>query len=526
MIADSGSLEMLKWAFVAVLFAGSFVGPSRTFGQEPNDDAALRFVVKYDHEFAKGPLDGRLLVLLSKDLVGEPRTRLMNPDSEGWVFAVPVTAWRPGTPIVVDDRAMGYPGKMSDLPKGKYSVQAILSVNEDEHDFTIAPGNGRSQTLRIDLDPGTSGSLDLDIKKEIARRPPADLPRVFYRRIESRYVGRHVGHRRWIDVAVIYPHSFSRDDKLTGKRFPVQYWIPGFEQNTRSAIQFFQSRGLYHSRLDPAPNVENFIHVLVTTDTKSGHHFWVDSENNGPFGLAFRDEIVPQIESEFPIISEPSSRFLVGIGAGGWSALWLAMQNPDMFGGAWAMSPDPLTFTDFYGADLYATPSPDMYTESDGSPRRIISGVTTPLNEFREVARLEDVLGVGGKVGSYEAAFGPRDARGKVRPLFDRTTGIVDREVVAEWSRFDFLRQLEANWATLGSKLNGKLHVFVGKNDGFRRAAAVEKLADWVVKSGAGLEVRIIPNYDHEMLDDPNLHQTLQAEISKARAWALGMRKK
>ncbi|MDP7206210.1 MAG: hypothetical protein QGH11_11610, partial [Pirellulaceae bacterium] len=85
----------------------------------------------------KGAISGRLFVLSSQRDGREPR---FGPDWFGPepFFGVEVRNWQPGTTITIDDRADGFPGKLSELPAGEYHLQALL----DQDFYHSHPNDG------------------------------------------------------------------------------------------------------------------------------------------------------------------------------------------------------------------------------------------------------------------------------------------------------------------------------------------------------------------------------------------------
>ena len=80
------------------------------------------------------PLDGRVLVLLSNDDSAEPRMQINDTPKSQMVFGVTVDGLKPGQDVVVGDDAVGYPvRKLSAVPAGDYTVQAVLNVYETFH---------------------------------------------------------------------------------------------------------------------------------------------------------------------------------------------------------------------------------------------------------------------------------------------------------------------------------------------------------------------------------------------------------
>jgi len=62
--------------------------------------------------------------------------------------------------------------------------------------------------------------------------------------------------------------------------------------------------------------------------------------------------------------------------------------------------------------------------------------------------------------------FGPAAEDGYPRHLWDKRTGEIDPEVAAYMrENYDLRHILQRDWATLGPKLVGKIHIYVGEMD-------------------------------------------------------------
>ena len=68
--------------------------------------------------------------------------------------------------------------------------------------------------------------------------------------------------------------------------------------------------------------------------------YGVNSANNGPFGDAIMQELLPLVETKFRIIREPWARMLSGGSTGGWIAVAHQVFYPDFYGGLFALCPD------------------------------------------------------------------------------------------------------------------------------------------------------------------------------------------
>jgi hypothetical protein len=63
--------------------------------------------------------------------------------------------------------------------------------------------------------------------------------------------------------------------------------------------------------------------------------------------------------------------------------------------------------------------------------------------------------------------YGPRLENGEPSVLWDPITGKIDKDVASAWSRYDLRKYTEDNWADLGPKIAGKLHIWMGDMDNF-----------------------------------------------------------
>ena len=116
------------------------------------------------------------------------------------------------------------------------------------------------------------------------------------------------------------------------------------------------------------------------------------------------------------------------------------------------------------------------------------------LDDF---ARMEDVLGPGGHLHSFEAVFGPRGPDGRPVPAFDRRTGKINRTVLKAWRRYDIVEKIEREWKTLGPKLAGRITVIIGDEDSFYLEGAARRLKAAFERLGADARVIIVPGKDH-----------------------------
>ena len=68
-----------------------------------------QFRVRFGPEQSTSPLDGRILVMLSKDPAEEPRLQINDSPKTQQIFGIDVEGLKPGQDAVVDATALGYP---------------------------------------------------------------------------------------------------------------------------------------------------------------------------------------------------------------------------------------------------------------------------------------------------------------------------------------------------------------------------------------------------------------------------------
>src|SRR5262249_13334767 len=101
-------------------------------------------------------------------------------------------------------------------------------------------------------------------------------------------------------------------------------------------------------------------------------------------------------------------------------------------------------------------------------------GIT--IASIRQLSQHDAVFAThaGGEFGTDDAILGPIGADGYPKPLWDRSTGTIDRDVANYWREHgDIAWYVEKNWSSIGPALVGKLHLFAGDKDHFQRDQGV-----------------------------------------------------
>lgn len=473
-------------------------------GLRAEEPRPLEFQLRFDKAVCDKPFSGRVYVMLTRQETKEL------PAGFNWfkpepIFAHDVRDWKPGETLTITGDTLGYPLKLAELPKETYSIHAVMDLDRGERHFSTAEGNIHSAPLRRELDGKSTGPVELVLGKVYKAKGFTESERVKLVDIESRLLSEFHKRPMRLRAGVVLPKSFKTD---ADKRYPAIYVIPGFGGTHTAA-----AGALARNPTDVA-GVE-MLFVVLDPSCRLGHHVFADSENNGPCGRALVEELIPNIEKEYRAIGKPAARFVTGHSSGGWSSLWLQVTYPDFFGGVWSTAPDPVDFRDFQKINLYRA-GENMFTDTDGQPRPIARRQGKPVLFYKGFSDMEGVMAHGGQLASFEAAFSQRGPDHRPKLLWDRASGKIDPEVARSWEKYDIRLVLERNWKTLGPKLAGKLHVYMGDSDTFYLDGATVLLKEALEKLGSDAVVELFPGKDHGSLMDAALRERIQKEMAAA----------
>jgi enterochelin esterase-like enzyme len=461
----------------------------------------LEFQITFDKSVSDKPFTGRVVVQLSKrEISGLLRgASWFQPEP---FFAKDVKDWKPGEPLVLGADALAFPAPLAQLPAGTYWVQALMDFDRGSIHFSTADGNAYGKAIRKEFNGAETGRVALTIDQVYKdQRNFRETERVKLVDIESKLLTAFRGQPTRLRAGVVLPKSFLDNPK---KRYPVVYEIPGF-----GGDHFGASR---RSSVEVA-GIE-VIWVVLDPSCRLGHHVFADSANNGPCGKALIEELIPHIEKEYRGLGTPVGRAVTGHSSGGWSSLWLQVTYPDFFGGVWSTAPDPVDFRDFQRINIYRK-SENMFKDPEGKDRPLARSGNRPTIMYKPFSDMEVIMGHGGQLGSFEAVFSERGADGKPKQLWDRRTGAIDPDVARSWERYDIRLVLERNWTTLGPKLAGKLHVYMGDQDTFYLEGATVLLKESLKQLGSDAVVELFPGKNHGSLMDANLRNRIAKEMAE-----------
>jgi S-formylglutathione hydrolase FrmB len=456
-----------------------------------------RFRIALSPLLADRPVAGRLFVLMEEGEGDQPALSTGFLPGPTWLAAMEVPRLAPGQAFEFDADRLAYPRPFSQAPPGRRRCMALL---DPDHSYPYTGRNDGDLYGPVvgmpDPDPAAPVTLLLSRRVE----PPAALGDTAFVRgveVESELLAAFWGRPVRMRAGVVLPPGHDREPT---RAYPAVYHVHGFGGNHEEAW----ARGPRLAREMAAGGQPEMVHVFLDGSCPAGHHAFVDSANNGPWGSALTRELIPRLERRFRLLPRPNARFLTGHSSGGWSTLWLQVTYPDFFGGTWSTAPDPVDFRRFIGVDVTPGSTENLFRTVDGRPRNLARAGGRPLCSVEEFARYEAVQGeVGGQLAAFEWAFSPRGPGGRPRGLFDRATGALDPAVQRAWEPYDLRRLLERNWSTLGPKLQGKLHLFCGAEDTFHLEEAVQLFAGFLRRYGSDANCELVPGRDHGNLYAP-----------------------
>lgn len=470
--------------------------------------ADLSFRIRFDPAIHKEKFTGRVYLFTSSKLE-EPRVgpNWFSPEP---FFAQDVADWEPNTAVIfgpeTSEKILGHPQSFADWKPAAGKIQAVIRFNPWEREIGRGPGNGYSSAIVL--------SEDLQSPEEpllVNRLVPAATfeESRWARLVSQRSILMSEFHRRpvMLRAAIILPASYYDQPQ---RRYPVIYTIPGFTGTHHFALATKEPVN------ESNPQGVEFLRVILDPSSPLGHHVFADSANNGPWGQALINELIPEIDRRFRTIPQATARFVTGHSSGGWSSLWLQVTYPESFGGVWSTAPDPVDFRDFQVIDIYR-PKENVYTTADGSRRPLARKSKTEVALwFRDFDHMEETLGPGGQLHSFEAVFSPRGPDGKPLRLWNRQSGEIDAAVAKAWERYDIRLVLERNWPALGPRLADKLHVFMGDADTFYLEGATRLLKESLEKLGSDAVVEIVPDKNHSNLLTPELRDRIRREMAES----------
>ena len=496
----------------------------------PPGASVPKFTISFTKEMSDQAQDGRLLLMLANNNASEPRTQIGDGLNAQLIFGVDVEGMKPGDEITIDASAFGFPKRsLADVPAGKYFAQALINRYETFHlktghtvklppdqgegqQWQSKPGNFYSKHIEVNIDPTKPQTVKLVMDQKIASiEPPKDTRYIKHIKIQSKLLTEFWGKPMYLGANVLLPEGF---DEHPNAHYPLMIYhghfpadFGGFSETppdpkmdtTDYAARFgiygynkFQQQEAYNFHQQwKSKNFPRFLIVEIQhANPYYDDSYAVNSANLGPYGDAIMKELVPEIEKQFRGIGQGWARFTYGGSTGGWEALAVQMFYPDDFNGCFAACPDPIDFRAYCLVNIYKDKNAYWYDAPfkklpKPSHRNYLGQIQSTMEESNH---LELALGTKSRSGQqwdiWEAVYSPQGEDGYPKRIFDKLTGEIDPEVAAYWKEhYDLRHILQRDWATLGPKLKGKIHIYCGDMDNYYLNNAVYLMEDFLKKT-------------------------------------------
>ena len=495
--------------------------------------------------------DGRVILIVSKDGSSEPRSQVDRTYASAQIFGQDANALAAGQSVTFDAETLGYPLRSArEIAAGRYHVQAVLhrydtfklgngkvvklpAARGGGQNWKIEPGNLTSTPVEVSYDPARAGEIRIvldRINPPIAEPKDSEFIRHFRFRSErlSRFWGRDV----FIRGHVLVPKDFDRHPEA---RYPLMVFhghypadfsgfrttppdpampcVPAPRFNLPCYNRTEQQEAYDFYRRWVSPDFPRFLIVEIDhSNPYFDDSYAVNSENLGPYGDAISLDFIPALEKKFRGLGQGWSRFLYGGSTGGWEALAVQVKYPDLYNGAFAACPDSVDFRQFKTINIYDDANFFWREGPFGRVERPVgrNWLGHVSHTAEQESRYERVIGTKSRSGAqwdiFEAVFSPMGDDGYPKPLWDRTTGLIDKSLLPYWrENYDLRHILERDWATLGPKLQGKIHIYVGDMDNFYLNNAVYLMEDFLKRADPpyGGEVAYGDRAEHCWNGDP-----------------------
>jgi len=500
-----------------------------SIGCQTNDplvNSPLQIEISFTEDQSAEPLDGRMLLLISKNDEREPRFQVSDGPTGQQVFGVDVDSLAPGEEAAFDASVFGYPVRtLADIPAGEYLIQGLLHIYETFHradghvvklpmdrgegqHWNRAPGNLYSTPQKVRIDPSKKETIRIMLDQKIP--PISDPPETKYIKhikIQSKLLTEFWGRPMHLGAHVLLPEGF---DEHPEARYPLcvfhghfPYDFGGFRETPPdpdlepdyssrfdvTGYNLTQQQTAYDFyRQWTGPDFPRMLIIEIQhANPYYDDSYAVNSANLGPYGDAITYELIPYIEEKFRGIGEGWARFLYGGSTGGWEALAVQVLYPDEYNGCFAACPDPIDFRAYTLINIYEDTNA-YYTDGDWKRvprpghRNYLGQVNTTIEQSNH---RELVLGTNSRSGDqwdiWQAVYSPVGEDGYPKPIWDKLTGEIDPEVAAHWrENYDLHHILERDWETLGPRLHGKLHIYCGDMDNYYLNNAVYLMEDFL----------------------------------------------
>ena len=465
--------------------------------------------------------------MIAKTNSPEPRFQISDGPSSQMIFGITVDSLTAGQEVLIDSTVFGYPvSSIENIPPGDYYIQGFLNkyttfnlanghtvkLHMDQGEgqqWHSSPKNLFSTPQKVTIDPAVGGNFKIVLSSEIPPIPdPVDTEYIKHIKIESKLLSEFWGRPMYLGANILLPHNW---DKQPEAKYPLMifhghfpYTFGGFSQtppdpniepvyserfkiNGYNKIVEEEAYNLYKQWT--GPRFPRFIAIEIQHQNPYyDDSYAVNSANLGPYGDAITYELLPYIEEQFRGVGEGWGRFLYGGSTGGWEALAAQVFYPDEYNGCFAACPDPIDFRAYTVVNIYEDKNA-YYLDGDYNKtkrpghRDYLGHVQSTIEEanHRELVIGGRESRSGDQWDIWQAVYSPTGPNGYPRPIWDKMTGEIDKEVANYWKEnYDLRYILERDWAKIGKKLEGKINIYCGDMDNYYLNNAVYLMEDFL----------------------------------------------
>lgn len=437
------------------------------------------FEVSYDSGLIQEGFTGHVLLYLSKENKS-PKDIFVGLELTP-VFRVEVNNLQPNQAVVFDDEAISYPVELSNIERGEYYAQVVFDLNLGDANIGTSSGNIYSESIKVELSKDFEKVFSLKANKLIqsSRLQESEFLKEF--RVHSKLLSKFHGNDFFLNAAVSLPKNYFNEPNKT---YPVIFSIFGFGGDYR----LHSGRNTFLENLGMHPT------IVVYLDGKcpEGHSTYANSDVNGPWGDALIEEFIPALAQKY---RANGAYLLHGHSSGGWSSLWLQINYPRTFAGAWSSAPDQVDFRNYQNKNIYETKN--MFYDEEGN---LLADITIagrlPVISAKDLFMTERVIYRGSVQHSFDAVFGGYDDEGNQIRLVNLPSGDINKKAIPLWKRYDLSIILRNNWNTMKEDLEGKIRISIGTSDNFHLHHAVKLLEEELQPLKADIEFEYYPG-DH-----------------------------
>ena len=482
------------------------------------------FEVSFSESLSTEKYDGRLLLLISNNEEAEPRFQINDGPNTQLVYGIDMEGYAAGENVKFDGSIFGYPTQsLSNIEPGEYVVQAFFHKYETYNlsngnevklpaswaagsRWNREPGNFYSTPQKIMISASSESKIVMDQEISLIEESE-DTKYIKHVKMESKLLTKFWGRSMELGAHVLLPEGF---DEHPEARYPImifhghfptdfggfrtippdpdleptysdRFQLEGYNKIVQQEAYDFYQRWI-------SKDFPRFIAIEIQhANPYYDDSYAVNSANIGPYGDAITYELIPFLEEKFRGIGEGWARFLYGGSTGGWEALAVQVMYPDEYNGCFAACPDPIDFQAYCLVDIYKDKNAYYY---DGDHKQVerpahrdyLGHVNSTMREnaYKELA-LATKSRSGQQWDIWEAVYSPVGPDGYPERIWDKKTGIINREVANYWKEnYDLRHILERDWEKLGPKLQGKIHIYCGDMDNYYLNNAVYLMEDFL----------------------------------------------